>query len=171
MPPDASTGLKLAPLEHGDSERVRRWLLDPNDQQWWGNAASAEAEIGLARASEAAICRLIHLGGVPIGYAQAVEYGHATTTPKNPIPAGSWECRLFIGSAPHRGKAHGQQALDQLVREVFSSTLAIACVIPVSIRNERAARAYESIGFRWIAITDDPIHGASWVMLRERPCR
>lgn len=169
--PDASIGLTLAPLEHGDSERVRRWLLDPNVQQWWGNAASAEAEISLARASDAAICRLIRLGGAAIGYAQAVEYGQATTTRKTPVPAGSWECRIFIGAMPQRGKGYGQQALDHLAREVFASTLAIACVIPVSIRNERAARAYEAIGFRWIAITDDPVHGPSWVMLRDRPRR
>ena len=167
--PDTDPALILAPLVPGDGDRIRRWLRDGQVQRWWGNAASAEAEIALARGSEAAISRVIRLAGMAIGYAQAVEYGQPESTRANGVPAGSWECRLFIGSEQHRGKGHGQQALDNLAREVFKSTLAIACVIPVSIRNERAARAYETIGFHWIAISDDPIHGPCWVMLRERP--
>ncbi len=169
MAPEAASELTLAPLDGRDGALIRQWLRDTHVQAWWGNAASAEAEMSLARASEGALCRMIRLGVRPIGYAQAVEYGPAATTRADPVPAGSWECRIFVGSPEHRGRGFGQQALDTLVHEVFSSTLALACVIPVSIRNERAARAYEAIGFRWIAISDDPVHGASWVMLRDRP--
>ena len=114
---------------------------------------------------------MIEIEGVAVGYAQAVDNGRPNAPRGGPVPAGAWDCNLFIGSAPHRGQGHGQRALDLLVAEVFASTLAVACVIVVSVRNERAARAYEKIGFKWVAVAEDPIHGPSWVMLRERPRR
>ena len=174
----------LRPVAGADRDRIDRWLQNPDVQRWWGNAASAEAEIRLALDSDASFCRIIETGGLPIGYAQAVDTGltgaplsarthggHADGSTAAPVPPGTWDCDLFIGSEPHRGQGYGQQALDLLVTEVFASTLALACMIVVPVRNERAARAYENVGFRWVAITEDPIHGACWVMLRERPRR
>ncbi len=67
------------------------------------------------------------------------------------------------------GRGMGEKALDLLVREVFTTTLAVACAVLVPVRRERAARAHETVGFRWIAIRDDPLLGPSWLMLRERP--
>ena len=94
--------------------------------------------------------------------------GHTHPVHDPAVPAGTWDCDLFIGSEPDRGRGHGQAALDLLVGEVFATTLAIACMIVISVRNERAARAYENVGFRWVAVTWDPIQGPSWVMLRDR---
>ncbi len=160
----------MRPLARRDSDLVNRWLFDPEVRRWWGDAASAMAEIRLALESPTAICRLIEDGrsGLPIGYAQAVELGQQGGTLPAGLEPGTWDCDLFIASQDHRGRGFGQAALAQLVTEVFSSTLAIACTISVSIRNERAARAYERVGFRWASIADDPILGASWVMRRNR---
>ena len=165
----SEAGPALRPVAVVDQVRIRGWLLSPGVQRWWGNAASAEAEIRLALDRDASFCRIIELGGLPIGYAQAVDAGLAGIQLPSGIPPGTWDCDLFIGSEPHQGRGHGQAALDLLVREVFASTLALACMIVVPVRNERAARAYENAGFHWVAITEDPIHGSCWVMLRERP--
>lgn len=154
-----------------DRDVIHRWLRDPGVQRWWGNAASADAETRLARESDAAICRIIEIDGHAIGYAQAMDTGLTGLPHGCPVPPGAWDCDLFIGSEPHRGQGHGQIALDLLVGEVFAATLAVACMIVVSVRNERAARAYENIGFKWVAVAEDPIHGPSWVMFRERPYR
>ena len=161
----------LRPVVSADRSIINRWVQNPGVQRWWGNAASADAEIRLALDSDAAICRMIEFGGLPIGYAQAVDGGFAGTARPSQIPPGSWDCDLFIGSETHRGQGHGQAGLDLLVAEVFGSTLAVACMIVVPVRNERATRACEDTGFRWVAVSEDPIHGASWVMLRERPRR
>lgn len=162
---------RVRPVHPRDHDQIYRWLRDPGVQRWWGNAASAEAEIRLALESNAAFCRIIEIDGLAIGYAQAVDAGLTGGFSGVSVPPGSWDCDLFIGSETHRGQGHGQKALDLLVAEVFASTLATACTIVVSVRNERAARAYENIGFRWVTITEDPIHGPCWVMVRDRPQR
>lgn len=142
--------------------------MDPDVRDWWGNAATAEAEFRIALESRTALQRMIELGTTEIGYAQAVEAGALGAGMPTGIGPGTWGCDLFIASAEHRGKGHGQAALDLLVHEVFSTTLAVACCIIVSIRNEQAARSYERIGFHWVSLIRDPAIGASWVMRRER---
>lgn len=162
-------GLRLRPPLTVDDSRLRQWLRTPEVQQWWGSTASAQARMHLARDSTTAIRRIIDLDGEPIGYAQAMDIDAAQPVATADIPAGAWDCDLFIGSGRHRGQGLGQAALRLLSNEVFGSTLAVACSMLVSIRNERAARATEKAGFRWVRITHDPMLGPCWVMLRQRP--
>jgi aminoglycoside 6'-N-acetyltransferase len=161
--------MRLRPALPEDRFRIRRWLADPEVQAWWGNAASVEAEITLAMASEASLCRVIEADDVPIGYAHAVEAGLWGEHQPDDLPAGTWDTDLFIASAEHRERGAGRTALALLVDEVFATRLAVACCGVVSIRNEAAARTYEQAGFRWTRIWQDPIDGPCWLMLRERP--
>ena len=160
--------LRLRPATAQDRTRIRRWLTEPQARAWWGDAASAEAEVRLAMGSQAALCRIVEEGAAPIGYGQAVESGLWCGPLPQDLPAGTWEIDLFIVS-DHR---HGwclAAALALLVEEVFATTLAIACCGLVPISNEAAARAYERAQFRWRAIGNDPLLGPTWVRLRERP--
>jgi RimJ/RimL family protein N-acetyltransferase len=158
----------LRPALAEDRFRMRRWLNDAEVQAWWGSAASAEAEITLAMASESSLCRVIETGGVPIGYGHAVEIGLWGQPPED-LPVATWDIDLFIASTEHRQRGAARTALALLVEEVFATRLAVACCGIVSIRNEIAARTYEQAGFRWMRIWQDPIDGPCWVMLRERP--
>ena len=165
---DRTPALRLRPLAPADGGLVRRWLATPAVRQWWGSAASAEAEIRLASESTTALCRIALLGGEPIGYCHAVEAGALNAALPPGIQPGTWDCDVFIGSEPHRGKGFGAAALDLLADEVFRSTLAVACMIRVSIRNEAAVRAFERAGFHWRSITEDPLTGPSWLLVRDR---
>jgi aminoglycoside 6'-N-acetyltransferase len=163
--------LRLRPAVPEDRFRVRRWLAAPEVAAWWGNAASAEAEITLAMGSDAALARIIEAGTEPIGYAHAVEIGlWGQDRPEGLVP-GTWDVDLFIGEAAHRGRALEAAAVKLLVEEVFSTTLAVACCAVVPVRNEAGVRAYERAGFRWQRIWNDALFGPSWVMLKERPDR
>ena len=144
---DSETDIRLRPAVPEDRFRIRRWLAEPEIAAWWGNAASAEAEIALAMASDTAVCRIVLFGEEPIGYAHA------------------------IGSEQHRSRGLGGVALGRLVEEVFATTLAIACCGLVSIRNEAAVRAYERAGFAWRRIWNDPLLGPCWLMARDRSSR
>lgn len=161
--------LQLTPVGPSDQTLIRRWLRDTDVQAWWGNVAAAEAEIALAQQSEGAIARMIKLGDDSIGYAHALDVAGLEPPLPAALKAGTYDCDLFIGSADHRGRGYGQRALELLAGEVFATTLAIACSIVVSVRNERAVRAYERAGFRWQSVWQDPVSGASWVMVRQRP--
>lgn len=161
--------IRLRPATPEDRFRIRRWLGEPEIAAWWGNAASAEAEINLALASDTALCRMVECDGVPIGYAQAAEVALWSGAAPAEVAAGTWDVDLFIASAEHRGRGLGADALELIVAEVFATTLAVACCGIVSVRNESAVRAYERAGFRWQRIWNDPLFGPSWVMLKERP--
>jgi aminoglycoside 6'-N-acetyltransferase len=161
--------VSLRPVSAEDRFRIRRWLADPEIEAWWGNAASAEAEINLAMSSGAALCRIVECEGVPIGYAHALEIGLWADERPSELVAGTWHIGSFLASAQQRGGSAGSAVLGLLVEEVFATTLAVACAGVVSIRNEAAARAYERAGFRWRRIWSDRLLGPSWLMLKERP--
>jgi aminoglycoside 6'-N-acetyltransferase len=163
---ETSLPVKLRPASDADRFRIRAWLRDPNVQDWWGTAASMEAEINLAMSSTSALCRVIELDGKPVGYAQACD-GAAWSGASADMPAGSWTVAIFISDA-QRGHVVAA-ALMHLVEEVFATTLAIACCGVVPVRNEAAARAYEHARFRWRRICHDPMLGAAWLMVLERP--
>jgi aminoglycoside 6'-N-acetyltransferase len=163
--------LRLRQATPEDRFRIRRWLAEPRIQAWWGNSASAEAEISLAMASDTALCRVLECADIPIGYAHAVEVGlWGESRPLEARP-GTWQVDLFIASEAHRGQGLGASVLGLLAQEVFATTLAVACCGLVSIRNEAAVRAYERAGFRWRQVWHDPLLGPCWVMLKERPDR
>ena len=148
---------------------IRRWLAAPEAQSWWGTTASAEAEITLAMASTAAVTRIIEHGGVPAGYAHAVETGLLAQA--WPVPAGTWSVDHVVAPAAGNPTEFGAAALSVLTHEVFATTLAVACSGLVSIKHEARARAYERAGFRWRHVLHDLMCGPSWLMLKERPER
>jgi RimJ/RimL family protein N-acetyltransferase len=170
MPGDGDN-VRLRPASRADWDLIRGWLARADIEAWWGPRAATEAEVNIALNSGHALCRIIEAGGIPVGYAHAVDATMWGDELPQDLAAGTWDLDLFIASEEHRGKGAGQAALAQLKDEVFSTTLATAvCVFP-SIRNERAVRAYEKAGFRWQRIWDDPHMGPSWFMLAERPRR
>jgi aminoglycoside 6'-N-acetyltransferase len=168
---DSEHDVRLRPATPEDRFRIRRWLAEPEIAAWWGNAASAEAEIGLAMASDTAVCRIVMCAEAPIGYAHAVDVGLWGGVRPEEMDPGTWDVDLFIASERHRGRGLGAVALERLVDEVFATTLAVACCGLVSVRNETAVRAYERAGFAWRRIWDDPLLGPSWLMLKVRPSR
>jgi aminoglycoside 6'-N-acetyltransferase len=166
----ASTpALTLRPATPADRFMLRRWLADPEIEAWWGSRASAEAAIALAMESPSALCRIIEDAGQPVGYAHAVDAGLWGEARPDVIPAGCWDLDIFIGAASHRGRGIAQRTIELLACEVFTTTLAVACCIITSVKNEPAVRAYERAGFRWGSVCSDPTHGPCWVLLKDRP--
>lgn len=161
--------LVLRAATPADRFLIRRWLTDPEVETWCGSRASAEAEITLAMESPSALCRMVECDGAPVGYAHAVDAGLWDETLPKELPAGCWDIDLFIGSAEHRASGYAEQTLGLLTHEVFATTLAVACCIFVSVKNECAVRAYERAGFRWLCIWHNRTFGPCWVLLKDRP--
>lgn len=168
MTSDSATSVVLRPAVTADRDLIRAWLVDPAVQRWWGTLASAEAEFTLAMGSASALCRIIEVDGAPVGYAHDVDATMWGSALPDGLPAGTWDIDLFVGSPEYRGIGIGQRALRLLTDEVFTTTLAVACCIFASIRNEAAIRAYEKAGYRWVRIVEDAVFGPSWMLLRDR---
>lgn len=141
----------------------------PEVERWWGSQSAAQAEIRLVFETRSALARIIEVGGQPIGYAHAIDATFWGESLPDGLPPGAWDVDVFVAAPEHRGRGIGGAALDLLAAEVFSTTLAVALSVFVSVRNEHAIRAYESAGFSWVQVWPDPIFGASWLMLRHRP--
>lgn len=161
--------IALEPLEPSDWDRVRAWLRQPEIQAWWGGLAAAEAEIAIAGDSPSAIQSMILSGGVPIGYGQALDADLVRSARTEGLPTGAYVISLFIADPAHRRRGAGEAALAAFTREVFSSTLAVACATVVPLRYEPAVRAAERAGYRWIGVNNDIDAGQSWLMMKERP--
>lgn len=167
-PQSPRSDVTLREATERDWPLLRAWLQRKDVQRWWGSAGSAEAEIRTVFETSSAIGRIVVCDGNPVGYAHAIDATYWGETLPEGIPAGAWDVDIVIADPAHRGRGIGQAALEALADEVFSTTLAVALCVFVSVRNEPAVRAYERAGFKWKCVWDDPEFGASWMMLRER---
>ena len=165
---DAGAAVCLVPVGRDDRDRIRRWLRDAAIRGWWGEPGAVEAEIAIALDSPSAICRMISVGGEPIGYAHALDASLLAPADRSAGELGLWQCSFMIGSHAHRGHGLGAAALSSLATEVFATTLALGCEIRVPVRSERAVREIETVGFRWHRIEADDFLGPVWMMRRER---
>ena len=163
-----TSAVTLRPVAPADEAMIEAWIGQSDIQRWWGDAASAFAEVRLALCSPSAICRVIRVGDRPAGYAHAIDAALWGSELPQGLPPGTWDLDLFIAEASLRGKGAGETALHLLIDEVFSTTLAVAVSVFTSVRNETAVRVFEKAGFRWVRILEDPIFGPMWMMLRER---
>ena len=167
--------IELRPATMEDWPRISRWLGRPEIIRWWGPRATTEAEVLLALGSKQALCRIIEApdngaGGrpSPIGYAHAFDGALAQTDGAASLPTGSWKADVFVASPEHRGRGVGANAVARLVDEVLASTLAIAVHVQIGVGREKAVRAYEAIGFRWVSIVNQPDREPEWLMVIER---
>lgn len=152
-----------------DWATIRGWLRLPEIQRWWGTASSTEAEVRLVMETPSAMARIVTAGSEPIGYAHAIDALHWGSGLPEAMPPGTWDIDVFIAPTEWRGRGAGRRAVELIAAEVFATTLAPAVSVFTSVRNEKAVRAYEKAGFRWVRIHDDPIDGPSWMMIMERP--
>jgi aminoglycoside 6'-N-acetyltransferase len=159
----------LRPAAASDWPLIRSWLAEPHVSAWWGGRSSGEASVTIAMSAPSSLVRIVQAGGLPIGYAHALDIVLWGEDIPPGLPAGTWDSDLFIGSRAHLGQGYGLAALRLLTDELFRTTLAPAMCLVVSVRSERAVRLYESAGFRWHSIWNDRIDGPCWVMLCERP--
>ena len=95
---------------------------------------------------------IIHLAGRPVGYIQCYRLGdypdYAKELDEDPD---AWAIDIFIGEDDVRERGIGSRAIERLVKEqIFSRPAVTTCFISPDPENERAKRAYEKAGFRYV---------------------
>lgn len=166
---NATADVSLRAVTPEDWPLLRKWLHDPAVTRWLGSASSSEAGILLVLETPSALGRIVEVGGKPVGYAHAIDAACWGEELPDVLPQWTWDVELFIGEPDYRGRHVGEDALDLLAGEVFSTTFASALCVFVPVRNEAAVRAYERAGFKWVTVWEHPVEGPEWLMLRERP--
>jgi RimJ/RimL family protein N-acetyltransferase len=168
---DSRQSVRLRLATDADWHVIRRWLAEPDIIRWWGPKATTEAEVMIALASPQAICRIIECDGTPVGYGHALDAGNWGEPLPPGLDPGTWDIDLFVASPAHRGRGVGVRALELMRDEIFSTTLAPAACVFVTVGNEHAVRAYERAGFHWRSVVRDKVKGPEWLMIAERPAR
>ena len=141
----------------------------PDIARWLGSTSAAQAEIRTVFETGGAIACIIECDNQPVGYAHAIDAAHWGEGLPDGVPIGAWDIDVFIATKKHRGRGVGGAAVNLLADEVFKTTFALALSVIVPVRNEQAIRAFEKADFKWVRVWNDPIFGASWLLLRERP--
>ncbi len=162
---DRPPTIELRPAHMADYPQIEAWLRQPEVQRWWGSFSVAQAAVISALQEPMGLCSIILVNGVPAGYIQAQDGSQADGSPDL---AGVYRLDAFIGEPRFRSQGIGRHALELAAEEVFHSTLAVAVVALVALRNEAAVRLYERAGLRWVRVIEDTLLGPCWLMRRER---
>ena len=114
---------------------------------------------------------IIHLDDRPVGYIQCYRLGdypdYAKELDEDPD---AWAIDILIGEDDVRERGIGSRAIERLVEEqIFSRPGVTACLICPDPNNQRAVRAYEKAGFRYVkTVWLESEKGYEYVMCRDR---
>lgn len=148
-------------LTEADVDLLAEWLADPDVHAWY---RSGEPTLEALRARYRPIVEgrdpttawIVSIDDRPAGYVQCArvapdsEYGEALDLAE-PYRSGSVGIDILLGDPGFRGGGWGPVALRAFLRRiVFGAWRTPAAIIAPEVMNERAIRAYERAGFRWL---------------------
>jgi aminoglycoside 6'-N-acetyltransferase len=132
----------LRPVRGTDADRFEEILREPDVSRWWGahNAKRVQEEL---IEPEDVVVYAIELDGELVGSIQyyeetAPDYRHANLD-------------IFLATA-RQGQGLGSEAIRVLARHLFDERGHHRLTIDPAADNERAIRAYKSVGFRAVGV-------------------
>jgi aminoglycoside 6'-N-acetyltransferase len=131
--------LRLRRVESADVPALAAICADPAVREWWGESEPGDFE----SPGEDGDLLVIEVDGAVAG---AIQY-EEVTDPKYR----SASIDLFLGAAWQRCGL-GSEAIGVLVRHLFETRGHHRLTIDPAVRNERAIRCYEAVGFRPVGV-------------------
>ena len=134
----------LRPVQPDDVNTLRTFLRDPSVARWWGQPRpDVDVADDWLDADPEKTVWTIEVDGVVAGSIQTAEeeepdYHHAALD-------------LFLGPG-HQGRGLGTDAIRAVARWLFEDREHHRLTIDPSAANERAIRAYASVGFRPVGV-------------------
>jgi len=141
--------ISLRPAHVSDAGILRHWDTqqhvmdsdsDPDDEWDW--------DTELARSPDWRQQLIFECDGRPIGMIQIIDPAREETHYWGDIPHGFWAIDIWIGEASELGKGYDTQAMRLALRMCFAEPEVEAVLIDPLVRNVRAIRFYERLGFR-----------------------
>jgi RimJ/RimL family protein N-acetyltransferase len=149
--------IRFRPLALDDLELMHRWLNDNFVARWWPGWPSLEQ----ARAkyqpriegNDPTKCYIIELAERPAGFIQSYRViDDPNLRPLIDEPGRAAGVDLFLGDRAHAYRGFGPRVIRQFLREVvFEPPTTNVCMIDPAHNNLAAIRAYEKVGFRYLA--------------------
>jgi aminoglycoside 6'-N-acetyltransferase len=136
--------VRLRPATAADRERLRAILAEPAVSRWWGVVSSPDQAVDdWLAADDDTVVLAIEVDGEVVGSIQFAEeadpdYRHAGID-------------VFLATA-HQRRGLGSDAIRTVARYLFDVRGHHRLTIDPSAANERAIRAYESVGFRRVGV-------------------
>jgi aminoglycoside 6'-N-acetyltransferase len=127
---------------------LREWDADPVVSAATGGAGSHDWAVEIPREVWWREFLIAEIDGEPIGFVCLIdalaEETHYWGHEEQP---GAWALDIWIGSAGHRGKRHGEQMMRQALDRCFDVHGATTVLIDPLKVNANAIRFYERLGF------------------------
>ena len=134
--------VRLRPLEPEDHAALRVILADPTVARWWGTD-DPDAALADVIGQDGNVTLVVNVDGIVAG---AIMY--AEEADPDYRRAG---IDIFLGSA-YQGSGLGSEAIRVLARYLLDERGHHRLTIDPAADNDRAIRAYESVGFRPVGI-------------------
>lgn len=142
-------------------QRFRRWLRQPYVARWWGDPGEL-LDVPLGRSKETHA--VIVADGAPVGYLcwQVPPRDELEAAGLTDLPEDLVDIDIMIGEPEATGHGVGPRALELLLARLRTDPSVSWAGLATSVKNERAIRAFEKVGFRLFRVFQDPEAG---------PCR
>lgn len=155
--------IRFRPLTLDDLELMHRWLNDDFVARWWPGWPSLEQVRAKYQpridGTDPTKCFIIQLKATPIGFIQCyrdvADAPHFARLFDEPQRAAGID--LFLGDRGYAYRGLGPRGIRRFLREaVFDSPATNVCMIDPAQNNLAAIRAYEKVGFHYLATVHAP---------------
>jgi RimJ/RimL family protein N-acetyltransferase len=170
------TTICFRPLSFDDLDLMRRWLNGDFVARWWPGWPTLEQVqekyAPLITGEDPTRGFIIEVGKRQVGFIQCyrdvADAPHFRSRIPNPERAAGID--LFVGDRADAYRGLGPRVIRKFIRDiVFASPETTVCIIDPAQNNSAAIRAYEKVGFHYLAMVHDPKElEPSQVMIIER---
>jgi aminoglycoside 6'-N-acetyltransferase len=137
----AATPQDLPLLLHWD-QQPHVIASDPNDHWEW--------ETELHQDPDWREYLIAELSGQAIGFIQIIDPAREESGYWGDVSANLRAIDIWIGEASNLGKGYGTQMMQLALERCFSDPSVIAVLVDPLVKNSRAHRFYEKLGFQWV---------------------
>lgn len=144
--------LRLRPAAPVDRPVLEEWDRDPDVAASSGEDDTFDWEHELPRSVPWRELLIAELDGEPVGFIQIIDPSAEETHYWGDAPPHLRAIDIWIGSPRHRGRGVGTEMMRQALDRCFADPSVEAVLIDPLVRNVRAIRFYERLGFRHVEV-------------------